>query len=892
MMSTSTSYEPLPPYSTTRIRAIAFLRAAMESTVLLMVCAAPWVYGAVHPGFELLLFVGVSLVVVLWGLRMLLGGCFVWKKCPVALCLAGLFLIGVWQRTPLSKSVLAWVAPGTSRLYDQLLPAHPEVVSPDESLPTAAVSAGRTISLYPNGTRIELVRLLAVFLIFAAVRNTLADEGGLRRLSIAAVINGAALSFFALVQFFSSPPNVLYWSYPSLGRVFGPFICRNHFSFYVNLCIGLGIGLLLSRNALATSEQDRSKAGRRGLSFPLLRDPITLWICVALALMVSAVAVSLSRGGFVALLGAVAVCLFFLRARSTLFQRGGTALIIAALAVLLASWLGFGQIKERLETLGKEDAVLNRLTLWRHTAALVKDVPVWGTGWGTFRYTERLSRASTEDEGVAEHAHNDYLEVLLEAGIPGLLLSLLAVGLVFRLGYRAFQQAPPSGAGLALGALFAFTTLVLQSFVDFGVHIPAITLLAAVLSAHLCGLSGGDRKQKSEGIPEERGRAVSGEYRFRLRGIAPVLGAAAGIALSFVLCSAGWQAHRVDRLRIRSDRLEQRGDPADLARQVACLEQASRLAPEDAELQVELGRVRIKLFEEESGHRRQASTAAALAGATAQANRFEGFVALACTLAAMEEGLAVRTQQRQLVREYLFPALRNYLNARDRCPLLCESHLILATYAARLSHADTRVAYLERVELLADGDSEIWYRCGIQELAAKRSQRAWACWRRCLELSDRYLAPILEVSVRVLRPEEMVEAVLPDRPRCLLNAALRLYPEAGAAEQRRPFLKKILRVLEVRTVPLNLEELHVKARTHKYLEQRDEAVAAYRELLAEQPRHTEGRFELAQVLQEQGKLEEARRALTILLNQQPEHAQARELLTLVLHELTRKQGHH
>ena len=39
-----------------------------------MVCAAPWVYGAVHPGFEFLLFAGVGLILALWAARMLVEG--------------------------------------------------------------------------------------------------------------------------------------------------------------------------------------------------------------------------------------------------------------------------------------------------------------------------------------------------------------------------------------------------------------------------------------------------------------------------------------------------------------------------------------------------------------------------------------------------------------------------------------------------------------------------------------------------------------------------------------------------------------------------------------------------------------------------------------------------
>src|SRR5437667_6379194 len=97
----SPAIRDLPGCRTEFRQHIARLAAVgMEGIVLVMVCLSPWAYGAVHPGFELLLFAGVCGLLVLWGARMLLEGQLGWKKCPVTSCLAGLFLIGIWQVTP------------------------------------------------------------------------------------------------------------------------------------------------------------------------------------------------------------------------------------------------------------------------------------------------------------------------------------------------------------------------------------------------------------------------------------------------------------------------------------------------------------------------------------------------------------------------------------------------------------------------------------------------------------------------------------------------------------------------------------------------------------------------------------------------------------------------
>ena len=92
-------------------------------------------------------------------------------------------------------------------------------------------------------------------------------------------------------------------------------------------------------------------------------------------------------------------------------------------------------------------------------------------------------------------------------------------------------------------ALFGFTTLVIHSFGDFGLHIPAITLLATVLSAHLCAL--GDTGRES---PPDAAPGAAGEYRLRLGRLAPLLGAGTSVVLGLALCAVlAVPAQEIDR---------------------------------------------------------------------------------------------------------------------------------------------------------------------------------------------------------------------------------------------------------------------------------------------------------------------------------------------------------
>ena len=155
----------------------------------------------------------------------------------------------------------------------------------------------------------------------------------------------------------------------------------------------------------------------------------------------------------------------------------------------LLGWLGLERVEQRLTSLVTGEALKSRLGLWRDACQLVPDFPLLGTGWGTFSFVEPLHRTDARHQVVRTFAHNELLEALVEGGILRLGLTLLLLGLIFVPDLRAVRQhwGKPIG-GLALGALFGFTTLAFQSFGDFGIHLPAIALLAAVLSAQMVSL--------------------------------------------------------------------------------------------------------------------------------------------------------------------------------------------------------------------------------------------------------------------------------------------------------------------------------------------------------------------------------------------------------------------
>lgn len=897
--------------------ALHFVRLGMEVLVLVMVVLSPWFYGAVHPYYEFLLDLGVVGLLGLWAVRMALERQLTWQPCPVTLGLAGLFLLGVVQLIPWPQPVLGLLSPATRSTYQELLPTEHEQLSLQEPTPTATLPAGRTLSLYPAGTRAELFRLLAVILVFACIRNNLGAPAALQRLSIVVLVNGVFLAVFGLIQAATSPRNVIYWSYPCNGSVFGPFICRNHFAFYLNIAVGLGIGLLLlaarqqrSRGRSTWSEAEDDRSPLQSLA-ALLQKPLTLWIIGALALIIGAVILSLSRGGALALVGACLVCLLMRLSLSHRALKLERSLLVAVLVLGILTWFGYEAVRDRLATLTEVEKVQEgRVSFWLTVLPLVRSFPLFGTGLGSFSFVEPLQRPPTDTADLLwEHAHNDYLEALIEGGLVQLTLSLLTIGLVYRAGYRAVRRYRGRSAGsLAMGAVFAFTTVVIHSFVDFGLHIPAIALLTTIVSAQLCALGdtrppprpGKHRRRQHAGPAEEEGETAPPEPALATppvivagRGLVPVLAVLIALTVGTLFITEGWRVERAERYRLASWAVAEQPGPAIRERQIAYLEAALRWTPENARLQSQLGELYLDWHEADTRQQATAETAIRLAQVVGASGSGAALAAggppaaLGSSLgwsAGVEARREVIRVRQSRCAGNLQEALEHFLLARDLCPLLGRPQLHLALYGATLAQAEPTAAYRRRAERVMPHEAGVWYMTGLQDYREGQFDQAWISWRRSLASSDQYLKDILGWSRTVLTSEAIAAQVVPDQPKVLLAAAQELFPVDRNVDERRPFLERALALLAERA-DLQPSDRRMQGALYRSLGQTEPAIAAYRRALTQEPEQTAWRYELAELLYQKGRPAEARDELLILLAQQPENGSAQTLLKAVISDL-------
>lgn len=847
------------------------LGVLIEVILLAAVFLSPWPFASVHPFFEGLLYGVIAVLVVLWGLKSVAEGRLVFVRCPVLLCLAGLYALALWQLVPWSHETLARLSPGTTSLYAGLLPQQPEVLT--DGAGVAGETGGSTISVNPGATRQEAVRALAVLLLFAVVRHNLEPGPALRRLAWVAVVNGTLLSLLGLAQFISSGPHTIYWTFPSLGTVFGPFISRTHFPFYVNVCVGLGLGLLL-----AASAHSRGRRSEGGFSpGALVERPVVLWVSVAVAVMAGGVACSLSRGGFLSLLGGLAIALSVQAVVSRRAAGLAVTLLVATLAAVFLAWFGWGAIQARLATVWQTPDPLEegRVRVWRKVLPRARDFPVWGTGNGTFELVERLCASSRDDPTVTwDHAHNDYLEALIEGGAVRLGLSLAGVYFVVRLGLRACRRLRGHRAGgLAVGAMAGFCAVLLHSTVEYGVHMPAIALLTTVVAALLAGLGAeAGREPDAARSPVPLGR------------VAAFVGLVGAVIVGSVLALEGYRLDRAFR-HVTAARWAAK-TPGETSARIGHLRAAARWAPADATIPAELANAYAQAFSEENdpGRLRLALGGAVQAVVLPAAGAAPGPAAAGALATQIAWGHRFRDEEAERARRYGLPALEYALRARALCPLLPAPHVRLAGFADLMARGDPPRVYLERAHAVRPVDTEITYLLGLQCFEDGQFAEAWRSWREVLDRSDERLEAIVERSSRVLSPDELADNVLPRRPETLARTAFLLFPGEEKDPRRRGLLERALQVLADPPAPLPAKQLYLKARILDLLDQPDEALAAYRAALTREPRQVEWRLEAARMLYRRGRLREAEDELRRLLRDQPDHGGAVALLKEVLRE--------
>lgn len=164
--------------------------------------------------------------------------------------------------------------------------------------------------------------------------------------------------------------------------------------------------------------------------------------------------------------------------------RGRTALVVVGLGLIAVVALGSSRLSEPfLRLLGKGDDFTGRLEIWRLVGTLVQERPVLGWGWiGYWAPWIHPFKGFVVRDGVQYlQAHNAFLDVEMQLGVPGLLVLVAVVGSVV---YRALRLAL-TRLPLAVLPLLLLIPLLTQGLAESRLLIEGNWALLAALSVAL-----------------------------------------------------------------------------------------------------------------------------------------------------------------------------------------------------------------------------------------------------------------------------------------------------------------------------------------------------------------------------------------------------------------------
>ena len=404
------------------------------------------------------------------------------SKIPVWLVgLLVLFLvIAVLQVIPLPQSLLRAVSPETAEIYAGLKAG---------DFGELGMGSWDTLSLAPNLSVYELVKYIFVFLFGYLVFVYVRGRRTIEIFVLVMLLVGVFESFYGMIEFFGGTSRIfgfknIYYS----DSVTGTFINRNHLAGFLNMIFPLSVGYVLTKAQFFSMKKELSFK-EKVLWFSQER----LQKCVILGLVSVLIGMGIffsrSRMGIFVFFLTVFVMAVVLSAagkrneeRQGRRRRSGKIVRTVVLVVVLAVvFIGIRPIVERFSWTALETEI--RPVLFKNTVELIKSYPLFGTGLATYVYAYTRFEQDYIPK-VVDHAHNDYLEIVAEAGlIGGGALIVFAFGFAVYLFLSWLKRRDYFVRGVGLGCLMGIVSILLHSLTDFNLHITANAVYFVALYA-------------------------------------------------------------------------------------------------------------------------------------------------------------------------------------------------------------------------------------------------------------------------------------------------------------------------------------------------------------------------------------------------------------------------
>jgi O-antigen ligase len=443
--------------------------------------------------------------------------------------------------------------------------------------------------------RKELLRVLVYAVLFFAILNNLHRQESTQIISFTMIFLAMAISMYAVYQFLSGSDRI--WNFASFykGRASGTYISPNHLAGFLEMLLPL---------ALAYTLASRAK--------PVLK----IFLAYAALMMVAGIGVTVSRGGWVSA-GVALIVLFAVLVLHRNYRLPALILMVVLIGSGMFFLLKTDQLTARFKAgveAGQNFEADTRYEMWGAAVRMWQDHPWFGVGPGHYDYRFRAYRPETV-QLRPERVHNEYLNTLVDWGVIGATIVVLALGTLFvglvrtwkhvRKPEREFRSNHSNKFAFVLGAAAGLLALLIHSIVEFNLQIPANAILAVSLMA-----------------------LISSHLRFATEGYWFSLGTPGKLVTTgFLVVAFAWLSHQEVRLGREYAQLRRaRSVPFLSPNWFTAMESAARVEPTNFETSYAIGEAyRLQSFEGAENYSDLATNAMTWFARGMETNPFDGY---------------------------------------------------------------------------------------------------------------------------------------------------------------------------------------------------------------------------------------------------------------------------
>ena len=284
----------------------------------------------------------------------------------------------------------------------------------------------------------------------------------------------------------------------------GTFANRNHYAAYLVIAIALGIGILLG-------EPLQNQSSNRGIKQTVIRALELIMSYKAplrrmLVCMVIALVLTRSRMGntsfFISLLVAIGAFILITKSR----RKPLIAFLVSMLVIdllVVGGWIGLDRVADRIQgtylteqekklaqtNLEKSETLEARLKPAMASLRIVEHYPIFGSGGGSFAVQYTIHGEPLPPGYYMPAAHNDYVEILVDTGPPGILLlaTVFLGGMVCAIRTMTNKHLKTRRRALGTSILMVGIAQAMHAVVEFNLQIPAMAAtLTLVLTLSWC----------------------------------------------------------------------------------------------------------------------------------------------------------------------------------------------------------------------------------------------------------------------------------------------------------------------------------------------------------------------------------------------------------------------